>query len=88
MTLVQIDLRRSRESRPTATPTTAPPAPRPAPVRSAAGAGVLGVALVVLLPLAEPALGSAPTLALLLVGLAMVGLIAALIRPTAEVPPP
>lgn len=88
MTLVQIDLRRSREPRPGA----APPAPKPAGAptwRSAAvTARALGVGLVLLIPLAEPALRSLPALVLMMIGLAVLGLIAALLRPTgAEVDP-
>jgi len=42
---------------------------------------VLAVGLILLVPLAEPALRSGPALALLLVGLCVLGLIAALLRP-------
>jgi hypothetical protein len=90
VTLVQIDLRRGRDPRPT------PAAPAVGVVvapadRSHTGpssAAIFGIGLVLLLPLAEPALRSGATLALLLVSLGILGLIAALLRPgRAEVAP-
>nr|WP_293173265.1 hypothetical protein [Nannocystis sp.] len=43
--------------------------------------------MIVLVPLAGPAVHSGPALALLLVGLAVLGLIAAFLRPCAGVDP-
>lgn len=89
MTLVQIDLQRGRDPRP---PPAAPAAgivvaPAPEPSRTPSPAAVLGIGLILLLPLAAPALHSGPAFALLLVGLGMLGLIAVLLRPHAEVGP-
>ena len=75
MTLVQIDLRRSREPRPNVAP---PRRPEQGPARA------LGVGLILLVPLAEPALRSLHALVLLLIGLTMLGLIAALLRTGGE----
>ncbi len=80
MTLVQIDLRRSREPRPSVAP---PRRPGPGPAR------VLGIGLILLVPLAEQALRNLHALVLLLTGLAMLGLLAAQLRPAhGEVDPP
>lgn len=80
MTLVQIDLRRSREPRPAVVPRRRQ---RPGAAR------VLGVGLILLVPLTEPALRSLYALVLLWIALAMLGLIAALLRPAdGEVDPP
>lgn len=87
MTLVQIDLRRGREPRPSAAPLPLPPAAAPTRRPAAVTARVLGVGLVLLVPLAAPALRSLPALVVLLIGLAVLGLIAALLR-HAEVDPP
>lgn len=87
MNLVQIDLRRGRDPHPAA----AAPAvdSRVASTRRAGPGPVLGVGVILLVPLAEPALRSGPTLALLLVGLMMLGLIVALFHPgSAEVDAP
>lgn len=97
MTLVQIDLRRGRDRRPV------PPAPVSAAVvpaavvpaaivpateqRSVSRAFAPAVGLILLAPLTGTAVQSGSTLALLLVGLGVLGLTAALVRPGAEVDP-
>lgn len=88
MTLVQIDLQRGRDPRATSAAPAAGMvvAPAAAPT-SRAVASLLGVGLILLVPLAEPALRNGPTLALLLVGLGMLGLLAVLLRPVGEVDP-
>ena len=81
MTLVQIDLQRGRDPRP---PPAAPAAGivvAPEPSRTHSPAAVLGIGLILLVPLAAPALHSGPAFALLLVGLGILGLIAALLHP-------
>lgn len=86
VTLVQIDLRRGRGARPSSAAPAAvlfavsDTAPTLARV-TASPALVLGVGMVLLMPLAEPAMRGAPTLALLLIGLAVLGLLAVLLRP-------
>ncbi len=92
MTLVQIDLQRGRDRRPV------PPAVASATVTSAAVTSATahrslsrafapGVGLILLAPLTGTAVQSGSTLALLLVGLGVLGLTAALVRPGAEVDP-
>lgn len=78
MSLVQIDLRRRRDPRPVGPSE----GPRTSGVAPGAPSGLaLGVGVILLVPLAGPALSSDPVLALLLVGLGVLGLIAALLRP-------
>jgi hypothetical protein len=91
VTLVQIDLKRGRDSRfrPAAPAAGVLDAPALEPGRTTGSAAVLGVGLVLLVPLAAPAFHSDPAYALLLVGLGVLGLIAALLRPRhAEFDPP
>ncbi len=58
------------------------------PIASASPWIVLAVGMILLVPLAGPALHSGSALALLLVGLSVLGLIAAFLRPHAGVEPP
>jgi hypothetical protein len=92
VSLVQIDLRRGRDRRPdhpapaSATVGTATPAVRTA--RAPAWPALApAVGMILLAPLAGSALHSGSTLGLLLVGLGVLGLTAALLGPASEVDP-
>ena len=68
--------------------TSASPDASASPGTSASPFLVLAPGMILLVPLAGPALHSGPALALLLVGLAVLGLIAAFLHPHAGVEPP